>query len=66
MTFLSAGLVGMALGAMFIAPLADRFGRRRMILWGLVIIGFAMMGTAMAESIGPLILGVTLITCALT
>ena len=53
---LSAGLVGMALGAMFIAPLADRFGRRRMILWGLAIIGFAMMGTAMAESIGPLIL----------
>jgi benzoate transport len=53
---LSAGLVGMALGAMFIAPLADRFGRRKMILWGLAIIGLAMMATATVQSIGLLIL----------
>ncbi len=52
---LSAGLVGMALGAMFIAPLADRFGRRRIILWCLAIIGFAMMATASASSISLLI-----------
>ena len=29
---LSAGLVGMALGSLFIAPWADRFGRRPLIL----------------------------------
>jgi predicted MFS family arabinose efflux permease len=29
---LSAGLAGMALGALFIAPLADLFGRRKIIL----------------------------------
>ena len=52
---LSAGLVGMALGTMFIAPLADRFGRRRIILWCLAIIGFAMMATASASSISLLI-----------
>ena len=52
---LSAGLVGMALGAMFIAPLADRFGRRRIILWCLAIIGSAMMATAWVGSIGMLI-----------
>lgn len=52
---LSAGLVGMSLGAMLIAPLADRFGRRNIILWCLAIIGFAMMATAMADSISLLI-----------
>lgn len=52
---LSAGLVGMALGALFIAPLADRFGRRRIILMCLAIIGFAMLATAMVGSINLLI-----------
>src|SRR5687768_11340422 len=40
---LSAGLIGMALGALFIAPLADRFGRRTIILWCLAVIGSAML-----------------------
>jgi MFS family permease len=34
---LSASLAGMTLGALFVAPLADRFGRQRMILVCLVI-----------------------------
>lgn len=51
---LSAGLVGMALGALFIAPLADRFGRRKIILWCLTVIGLAMLGTALAYSIETL------------
>ena len=51
---LSAGLVGMALGALFIAPLADRFGGRKIILWCLLVIGLAMLGTAMAYSIETL------------
>lgn len=52
---LSAGLVGMALGALLIAPLADRFGRRIVILWCLLIIGLAMLATAMAGTIAGLI-----------
>ncbi len=47
---LSAGLAGMALGALFIAPLADRVGRRKVILWCLAIIGTAMVVTAMVNS----------------
>jgi benzoate transport len=52
---LSAGLVGMALGALFIAPLADRFGRRTIILWCLAVIGSAMLATATVGSVKPLI-----------
>jgi MFS family permease len=52
---LSAGLVGMALGALLIAPLADRFGRRLVILWCLALIGLAMLATAMVGTISLLI-----------
>lgn len=52
---LSAGLVGMALGALFIAPLADRYGRRKIILWCLGVIGVSMLATAMAGSVSSLI-----------
>lgn len=52
---LSAGLVGMALGAMFIAPLADRFGRRTVILWCLAVIGSAMLATSAVGSVDLLI-----------
>jgi len=51
---LSAGLVGMALGALFIAPLADRFGRRNIILCCLTVIGVAMLATAITYSIETL------------
>jgi MFS transporter, AAHS family, 4-hydroxybenzoate transporter len=53
---LSAGLVGMAAGALFIAPLADRFGRRKVILWCLAIIGISMVGTGLANSVTVLTL----------
>ena len=53
---LSAGLAGMALGALFIAPLADRFGRRKIILWCLAVIGFAMVGTALVNSVVLLVI----------
>ncbi|WP_340648058.1 MFS transporter [Pseudoxanthomonas winnipegensis] len=45
---LSAGLVGMAAGSLVLAPLADRYGRRAMILWCLVIltVGMALSGLA--------------------
>lgn len=58
---LSAGLVGMALGALFIAPLADRFGRRIIILWCLVVIGTAMVATAAVRTV-ELLIAMRLIT----
>lgn len=45
----SAGLVGMAAGSLLLAPLADRFGRRTMILWCLVILTVGMAGSALAR-----------------
>ncbi len=47
---LSAGLVGMALGSMLLAPWADRIGRRPMILLCLGIAGSGMLLSAMSTS----------------
>jgi len=52
---LSAGLVGMALGALFIAPLADRIGRRNVTLGCLGVIGVSMIFTSMANSVTTLV-----------
>jgi benzoate transport len=43
---LSAGLAGMGIGSVLIAPLADRVGRRRIILLCLVIISSGMLACA--------------------
>ena len=51
----SAGLAGMAAGGLLIAPMADRFGRRKLILASLVMMAGAMFGSAMAANIGELI-----------
>ena len=51
----SAGLVGMALGAMFIAPLTDRIGRRAMILICIVAISVMMAVTGLSRSVLELI-----------
>lgn len=47
---LSAGLVGMAVGSLFIAPWADRFGRRTLILICVAIAGTGMFTSAYASS----------------
>ena len=47
---LSAGLVGMAIGSLFIAPWADRFGRRPLILACVSIAGLGMLGSSRATS----------------
>ena len=47
----SVALAGMVAGAMFIAPLSDRFGRRVMILISVLFIGFSMFLTGYAESL---------------
>lgn len=47
---LSAGLVGMALGSFLLAPLADRWGRRPMIMCCLVILTLGMSLSALAAN----------------
>lgn len=46
----SAGLVGMAVGSLFIAPLADRFGRQMVIVVCLVVVTGGMLASALARS----------------
>jgi AAHS family 4-hydroxybenzoate transporter-like MFS transporter len=46
----SAGLVGIMLGALFIAPLADRVGRRPVILCSILIFAAFSLATAWADS----------------
>ncbi|BAP41558.1 MFS transporter [Pseudomonas sp. LJDD11] len=47
---LSAGLVGMAIGSLFIAPWADRFGRRPLIMLCVSIAGLGMLASSQANS----------------
>lgn len=47
---LSAGLFGMAAGSLFIAPWADRFGRRPLILGCLLLSGVGMLLSATSHS----------------
>jgi benzoate transport len=51
----SAGLAGMIVGALFLSPIADRFGRRPLILGCLCIIGAGMLASAAANGIVQLI-----------
>ena len=52
----SAGLIGMAIGAIFLAPLADRFGRKKLILASALIMGLSVLLTAFSETILELII----------
>lgn len=47
----SAGLVGMAIGGMFIAPLADRIGRRKVILTALILMSTGMLASGWIETV---------------
>ncbi|AJG24049.1 MFS transporter [Cupriavidus basilensis] len=51
---LSAGLFGMAAGSLFLAPWADRLGRRPVILLCLVTISAGMLWSAFAQSVTQL------------
>jgi len=51
---LSSGLFGMSAGSLFIAPIADRIGRRNVILWCLVIISLGMLASAFTNSVTQL------------
>lgn len=51
----SAGLAGMMLGSIFLAPQADRYGRRAIILACLVIVSIGMLASAAAQSLNQLL-----------
>lgn len=51
----SAALAGMMVGAMVLAPLADQFGRRPVILWSVGLMGCSMFGSGFAPDITMLI-----------
>lgn len=48
---LSAVLLGLGLGAVGLAPLGDRFGRRRVILIAIPVLALATFGTATGQSV---------------
>lgn len=47
---LSAALVGMAIGAMFLAPLSDVYGRRKIVLFSVLLTGISMIITGLIDS----------------
>jgi MFS family permease len=51
----SAGLLGMALGGVLVAPLADRLGRRPLILTALVLMSGGMLASGFVTSVSQLI-----------
>lgn len=53
-TLFSAGLLGMAIGGMFIAPLADRFGRRKVILVALALMSAGMLASGFVATVSQL------------
>src|ERR1043166_1687233 len=53
---LSVFLAGFALGQLAYGPISDRFGRRPVLLFGLVVYTLAGLGCALAQSIDQLIL----------
>ncbi len=52
----SAGLLGMAIGGMGLSPIADRIGRRAMILACAGLMGVSIIATGFAGSVGVLVL----------
>ncbi len=51
----SAGLLGMAIGGIFIAPLADKYGRRLIILMALALMSNGMIICGLVSTIGMLL-----------
>ncbi|PKA96724.1 benzoate transport [Flavobacteriaceae bacterium MAR_2009_75] len=51
----SAGLAGMALGALFLAPYADKIGRKKMILISAFLMGTSIFLTGYTETVPQLI-----------
>jgi benzoate transport len=52
----SASLAGMAIGCLFVAPMADKYGRRRMILGALALVAIAMTISGFVTGVPQLML----------
>jgi AAHS family 4-hydroxybenzoate transporter-like MFS transporter len=52
---IAAGLIGMMLGGFLIAPLADSYGRRRIVLYSVIAFALLTIATAFAQSLPVLI-----------
>ncbi len=52
----SAGLFGVMLGAILLAPLADRIGRRRVIIWSCIAFGVGTLATVGVGSLTELLI----------
>ncbi|MET7990751.1 MFS transporter [Amycolatopsis sp. NPDC005232] len=52
---LSGGLAGMAFGALFLAPLADRFGRRRLTVGCLALASLGMLAASVSQDFSQLL-----------
>jgi len=52
----SAGLAGMTLGALFLAPFADRIGRKSMIMTCALLMGVSMYATSFSQSVEQLVI----------
>jgi AAHS family 4-hydroxybenzoate transporter-like MFS transporter len=53
---LSGSFAGLALGAVLLAPLADRFGRRPTLIAMMMVVGITTLGAALATSLDSLTL----------
>lgn len=51
----SAGLFGMTVGAFILGPLADIIGRRKTVMFGLLIITIGMLTTSVVQNVNQLI-----------
>ena len=47
---LSAALVGMSLGAIFLAPMSDVYGRRKVVLFSVFLTGISMIATGFVDN----------------
>lgn len=54
-TSLTAGMLGLAAGQLFIGPVADKYGRRKPLLFCLLLFVFATLGCMLAADIRPFI-----------
>jgi len=61
----SGSLAGMAFGAMLLSPLADRFGRRPMLIVSLVILGAGTLSAMQADAPAQIAVWRTLAGCGL-
>lgn len=52
----SSGLVGMTIGAIFIAPLSDKIGRRPLMIFAAALMGACIYATSYAQNINHLML----------